>query len=54
MKRLLTVLTGILVLSVSACAPQVDLEADEAAIREIEEQGIKAMAAKDVDGLLAS
>ncbi len=53
MKTLFAVLTTLLVLAVSGCAPQVDIEAEEAAIREADRQYSEAAAAKDVDRLVA-
>ncbi len=54
MKKLFAVLTTVLVLAVSGCAPQVDVEAEAAAIREaIDVEWLKAAQAKDVEGWLS-
>ncbi len=53
MKKLFLVLATVLVLAASGCAPQVDVEAEAAAIREADRQFSKAAAAKDVEGALS-
>jgi len=53
MKKLFTVLTTVLVLAVSGCAPQVDVEADKAAIRNVTVQREQAWNDKDVERVLS-
>ncbi len=53
MKKLLLIGATLLVLAVSGCAPQVDVEADRAAIREADRQYAEAAAAKDIDRLVS-
>ncbi len=52
MKKLFAVLTTVLVLAASGCAPQVDIEAEEAAIREMDVEWMNAANAKDVERML--
>jgi len=49
MKTLFPIVATLLVLAISGCAPQVDLEAEAAAIRSADADCLKAWAAKDVD-----
>ncbi len=53
MKKLFPIVATLLVLAVSGCAPQVDIEAEEAAIRSADADCLKAWAAKDVDRVLS-
>ncbi len=53
MKMLFAVLTTLLVLAASGCAPQVDVAADEAAIRAAESEWSKAAEAQDIEGFLS-
>ncbi len=54
MSRIVTSLAALLVLAVSGCAPQVDVEADKAAIRQVGDvQWLNAEQAKDVDTVLS-
>ena len=52
MKKLFAVLTTVLVLAASGCAPQVDIEAEEPAIREMDVEWMNAANAKDVERLV--
>ena len=49
MKTLFPIVATLLVLAISGCAAQVDLEAEAAAIRSADADCLKAWAAKDVD-----
>jgi hypothetical protein len=49
MKKLFPIVATLLVLAISGCAPQVDVEADEAAIRNLETEVVAAENAGDVD-----
>jgi len=54
MKKLFPIVATLLVLAVSGCAPQVDVEADKAAIRDLMDvQLLNAQQAKDVDTVLS-
>ncbi len=54
MKTLFSIIATLLVLAVSGCAPQVDVEADKAAIRDLSDvQWLNAEQAKDVDTVLS-
>ena len=54
MKTLLSIVATLLVLAISGCAPQVDVEADKAAIRDLMDvQWLNAAQAKDVDTVLS-
>ncbi len=53
MKKLFLVLATALALTAAACAPQVDVEADEAAIRNLETEVVAAENAGDLDALMA-
>ena len=53
MKKLFPIVSTLLVLAISGCAPQVDLEAEAAAIRSADADCLKAWAAKDVDLVLS-
>ena len=52
MKKLYPALVILLVLAISGCAPQMDVEADEAAIRETANEWMNAANAKDVERLV--
>ena len=54
MRRIVTSLAALLVLAVSGCAPQVNVTADLAAIREAERQVVKAANGGDVEQMVAS
>ena len=49
MKKLFPIVATLLVLAISGCAPQVDVEADKAAIRTALGEAWNAVATKDVD-----
>ena len=50
MKTLFSIVATLLVLAISGCAPQVDVETDKAAIRDLNDvQWLNAAQAKDVD-----
>ncbi len=49
MKKLFPIVASLLVLAISGCAPQVDVEAEAAAIRRADADCLKAWAAKDID-----
>ncbi len=54
MKKLFPIVATLLVLAASGCAPQVDVEADKAAIRDLSDvQWLNAEQAKDVDTVLS-
>ncbi len=53
MRRTGILLAALFVLAASGCAPQVDLEAEAAAIRSADADCLKAWAAKDVDRVLS-
>jgi uncharacterized protein (TIGR02246 family) len=54
MKKLFPIVATVLVLAISGCAPQVDVEADKAAIRDLSDvQWLNAEQAKDVDSVLS-
>jgi uncharacterized protein (TIGR02246 family) len=53
MKKLFPIVATLLVLAISGCAPQVDIEAEEAAIREADRQFSAAAAAKHVEGMVS-
>jgi uncharacterized protein (TIGR02246 family) len=53
MKTLFSIVATLLVLAISGCAPQVDVEAEAAAIREMVIQWDNAANAKDVDGMVS-
>ena len=54
MKKLFPIVATLLVLAISGCAPQVDVEADKAAIRDLSDvQWLNAEQAKDVDTVLS-
>ncbi len=53
MKKLLLIVATLLVLAISGCAPQVDVEADKAAIRTALGEAWNAVATKDVDKFLS-
>ena len=53
MRRTGILLAALFVLAASGCAPQVDVEAERAAIREADAEAWKAFAAKDVDSFLS-
>jgi len=54
MKKLFPIVATILVFALSGCAPQVDVEADKAAIRDLMDvQWLNAAQAKDVDTVLS-
>ena len=54
MKKLFPIVATLLVLAISGCAPQVDVEADKAAIRDLSDvQWLNAAQAKDVDTVLS-
>jgi ketosteroid isomerase-like protein len=53
MRRILVFMAALLVLTVSGCAPQVDIEAEEAAIREMDVECLKAAQVKDVERMVA-
>ena len=54
MKKLFSIVATLLVLAISGCAPQVDVEADKAAIRDLMDvQWLNAAQAKDVDTVLS-
>ncbi len=54
MKTLFSIVATLLVLAISGCAPQVDVEADKAAIRDLTDvQWLNAEQAKDVDSVLS-
>ncbi len=54
MKTLFSIVATLLVLAISGCAPQVDVEADKAAIRDLADvQWLNAEQAKDVDSVLS-
>ena len=53
MRRTGILLAALFVLAASGCAPQVDLEAEAAAIRSADADCLKAWAAKDVDRALS-
>ena len=54
MKKLFPIVATLLVLAISGCAPQVDVEADKAAIRDLTDvQWLNAAQAKDVDTVLS-
>jgi len=50
MKRYLVILAGLLALVATACAPQVDVEAEKNAIREMDREWEKATAANGAEG----
>ena len=52
MKTLFPIVATLLVLAISGCAPQVDIEAEEAAIREMDVEWMNAANAKDVERLV--
>ncbi len=53
MKTLFSIVATLLVLAISGCAPQVDVEADKAAIRDLNDvQWLNAAQAKAVDTVL--
>jgi uncharacterized protein (TIGR02246 family) len=52
MKNLFVVLATLFVLAAVGCAPQVDIEAEEAAIREMDVEWMNAANAKDVERML--
>jgi uncharacterized protein (TIGR02246 family) len=52
MKKLFPIVATLLVLAISGCAPQVDVEADEAAIRNLETEVVAAENAGDADALM--
>ncbi len=52
MKKLYPALVILLVLAISGCAPQMDVEAEEAAIRETANEWMNAANAKDVERLV--
>ena len=54
MKILFPILATLLAFAASGCAPQVDVEAEAAAIREIDAQALAAAKAKNADGYLMS
>ncbi len=54
MKKLFLLLATVLVLAASGCAPQVDVEAEEAAIREVLAGWAEAWNDKDVERVLSS
>ena len=49
MEKLFLVLATVLVLTASGCGPQVDVEAEEAAIRAAEDEALKIAQAKDAE-----
>ncbi len=54
MRKIVISLAALLALAVSGCAPQVDVEADKAAIRDLSDvQWLNAAQAKDVDTVLS-
>jgi ketosteroid isomerase-like protein len=53
MKKLFAVLTTVLVLAASGCAPTVDVEAERAALRDVAVQWAEAANEKDIPGILA-
>ncbi len=53
MRRIVASLAALFVLTVSGCAPQVDVEADKAAIREANDAWFRAYEANDPDGMAA-
>ncbi len=53
MKTLFPIVVTLLVLAISGCAPQVDVEADKAAIRTALGEAWNAVIAKDVDKFIA-
>ena len=54
MRKIVISLTALLALAVSGCAPQMDVEADKAAIRDLNDvQWLNAAQAKDVDTVLS-
>ncbi len=52
MKKLFPIVATLLVLAISGCAPQMDVEAEEAAIREVSVEWMNAVNAKDVERML--
>ncbi len=52
MRKIGVFLAALLALAVSGCAPQVDVEAEEAAIREMDVEWMNAANAKDVERLV--
>ncbi len=53
MKKLIPILTTVVALVAGGCAPQVDIEAEKAALRERPSQFAKALNEKDVDRMLS-
>ncbi len=53
MRRIVTSLAALLVLAVSGCAPQVDIEAERAVISDMPIEWSKAAEAKDVERMVA-
>ncbi len=53
MKKLFPIVATLLVLAVSGCAPQVDVEAEQAAIRDMAIEWVNAANAKDVERMVS-
>ncbi len=53
MKKLFPIVATMLVFALSGCAPQVDVEAEAAAIRSMSNEWLNAARAKDVDRIMA-
>jgi uncharacterized protein (TIGR02246 family) len=53
MKKLFPIVATLLVLAISGCAPQVDVEAEQAAIRNMAIEWVDAANAKDVEGMVS-
>ncbi len=53
MKKLFPIVATLLVLAISGCAPQVDVEAEADAIRSMSNEWLNAARAKDVDRIMA-
>ena len=53
MRRIVTSLAALLVLAVSGCAPQVDVEAERAAVLEAFFEAKQAVAAKDMESFVS-
>ncbi len=53
MKKLLLIVATLLVLAISGCAPQVDIDAERAAILEAFQEGQQAVIAKDTERLVS-
>ncbi len=53
MRKLFPIVATLLVLAISGCAPQVDVEAEADAIRSMSNEWLNAVRAKDVDRIMA-